>query len=246
MAYELKLEDGKPILGASGGIVYTKEDGSDVELNAGDAMAKITELSNENKTRRVDNVKLTKDFDAYKQGWGEMTPDQAKEAIDRAVDFNKDDFVPKSQHEAMLLKVTGDFDSYKTVSEKEKSDLIEKGHVDVLGRLFSEAEIFKKIGMPSDVGLSHYGSSDHFRFDDNGKPYGIDANGNTIISEINIGQTADVAECLARIISARSDYNSLLKDSGGGSGGAGGSNNGGGFQEKVSGVDRVARGLKNR
>ena len=247
---KVKLDDnGAGVIGDGGHAIYVLNDGSEKEIDidalSGEYQTKMSDLTTENKDRRLTNTKLSKDFDAYKANYGDLDLEAAKAALASKDDFNKDNFVPKSQHEAIMLKSISDFETLKTTSERDYSLLKEEGRTERLKRAFGEAEIFKKLEgrFPSDAAQTLY--RDRIKFDDNDDFYVVDENGMTIISDINIGKNADINEAMTKIISARSDYNALLPDSGG-SGSGGGSNNSGNGGKKAHGVDRIALGIANR
>lgn len=226
------LDEGKP--------VYVNDDGTKVAADVPAAFAKIKELNGESAKHRTDANQYKSDFEAYKTGYGEVTPEQALAAIEAVKNHNDNDFVPKSQFESRVNELTLAHDTYKDEADLKLSTEI-RGREDAdLGRMIADAKFLKEVHMTNDAALALY--KGNFKFE-NGIPFGIDTQGNKILSDVSVGNPASVDECLQKFIMARPDINQILKSNHGGSGSGGGNNNNNGQSSPKTTQEKIRAGL---
>jgi hypothetical protein len=242
---KLKLDENKNAVLQDGKPVYVHDDGKEIAFDAPAAMKKISDLNEEQATRRHDNKALQDELDKYKIGEEDgkpifLNPEDATKAIETVKNLNDKELMDSEGVERLKAEMRSAF--------QEKEDELKKGYTKALKEIqgvvdtkegtiynllvktkFAQSPtILNKTILPSDMAATYFGK--HFKVEGEGskaKVFGY-LDGEKILSRERPGEPANFEEALNTIIDHYPMKEKILKASAGGSGSAGNTGGDGG------------------
>ena len=212
----------------------------EIALDAPQMHGKILELNKESKKNRESFETLQAKFGVLKdiedlEEWKK----KADEALEHVANFNEQDWL-KADKVAKLKQEMADAYEEKLGNQKKgfETQLVERegaiGKKDsqirklLISNKFATSSLFSgddpKTTLPPEMAEAYFGKNFKIEEGNEGvlRIIAYDANGDQIISRINVGEPAEFEEAIEAIFDSFPGKDRLLKSKGGGSGGAGG------------------------
>lgn len=210
------LRNGKP--------VYKHTDGKEIEFDAGQAFAKIGQLTGENtayKTRFTEAETKLKTFE------GIADPSAAIKALETLASLDQKKLIDVGEVEKVKAEISKAFQAQIDTAVSERDAFKAQLYDEKIGGSFARSKmIAEKLAIPSDLVQARFGNQ--FKIED-GKAVAYDSNGNKIYSRSKPGELADFEEALELLVDQYPHKDSILKGTvlpGSGAGGGEGGNTG--------------------
>lgn len=213
------LRNGKP--------VYKHTDGKEIEFDAGQAFAKIGQLTGENtayKTRFTEAETKLKTFE------GIADPSAAIKALETLASLDQKKLIDVGEVEKVKAEISKAFQAQIDTAVSERDAFKAQLYDEKIGGSFARSKmIAEKLAIPSDLVQARFGNQ--FKIED-GKAVAYDSNGNKIYSRSKPGELADFEEALELLVDQYPHKDSILKgtvlpgsSAGGGAGNSGNGSN---------------------
>lgn len=216
------LRNGKP--------VYKHPDGKEIEFDAGQAFAKIGQLTGENtsyKSRFTEAENKLKSFEGIED------PAAALKAIETINSLDQKKLMDAGKVDEMKANISKSYqdkiDELNRVYESKlgeattKASELEKALYDEkIGGNFARSRfITEKLAIPADMARAYFGNA--FKMEE-GKTVAYDNAGNKIYSRAKMGEIADFEEAIETLVEQYPNKDSIMKGTGASGGGAQGGN----------------------
>jgi len=233
---KLKLDDNGNVVLQDGKPVYVYEDGKEIAFDAPAAMAKISELNEEGKKRRL---KIKEYEEKLKTFDGIDDVEAAKKALETVKNLDEKKLIDAGKVEELKKQYAEQVEEKEKALKKAFEDEIEslKGQLKekdtsifqmMVSEKFQTSPWFsgenKKTTLFPELAASYFGKN--FKVENqNGKlrVIGYDDNGEMILSREKIGEPADFDEAIGTLIEKHPKKHEILKGQPGGGPGISGS-----------------------
>lgn len=218
MSFELKysangtveLRDGKPVF-------IDNETNNELVLDANDFINKQHSLREESKQYRI----KAEDLEKKLKGFDGISVEEAKKNAELVRNMKETEAIKNGEIEALKSSIS------KTAAENERklkeayeaqlSDLTTKlvasetkfKNSQIDNAFFGSEYIKENTVIPAEMLKATYGK--YFQFDENGSIYGVDLEGNKILSSKNVTRVAGFEEAIQKIIEADPNKDRILK-----------------------------------
>lgn len=211
-------------IGSDGNPVWIDTAGQESAVS-GDTITRLNgEAANHRKDKEAALAKLA--------AFGDLTPEAAKEAVEKLKTVDLSKMVDAGKLEEVRAALTKEFQSKLEAKDAELRTMNETVKADKLAAAFATSKfVTGKLALAPDLVQNLFGN--HFDVRD-GKVVALDANKTPITSSKNFGEVADFEEAIECIVTQHPSKDSLMVGVKGGGTGGNGNGGGGGIKRTVT------------